>query len=282
MLGILFALMSAVSGGVEKIIHRHILTKEDTLSYAFIWQLVAALFLLPLFFIEFGMPANNNAWFLVLISGIMWTVIAYVGFAAYSNLEVSLKTSISKSKLFFILLFSIIFLREVFSAEKLIGTVLIFTGILIATHKRGQGFKKLKSKGALLALLAAFLGSIAMLIDKYAMNFFNPGMYTFMLYLMPAIFLSFFVIKRGGKIKSILRNRLAPFLISAIAGGMYYYLIVRAFKVAEASVVVPIVELSVLVSVLGGIILLKERENLWNKIIGAVVVISGTIILAMI
>lgn len=280
MLGILFALLSAFSKGFEKILHRYILVKEDTISYAFIWHILSSLFFLPLFFIEFQLPIIHYSWILVIISSILWALVAFTGFKAYAHLEVSTKSPIGRSKLFFVLLFSVIFLKESLTIEKLIGTILIFVGIIIITYKRKIGFSKLKERGVLLTLLSAFLMSIVLLIDKYATSYFNPGMYSFLVYFLPAIVLFPFVINKKNEMKSIIKNRFSATIGAVLLGAAYYYLLLRAFRLTEASIAVPIVELGTLVAVFGGIIFLKEREDISKKLIAAVIVILGVILVS--
>ena len=91
MLGIIFAILSSCSKGLEKIAHRYVLVNEDSVSYAFVWNLLSSLLFLPLFIIKFALPKETWAWSLVFISSILWALVSYFGFKAYSSLEVSLK-----------------------------------------------------------------------------------------------------------------------------------------------------------------------------------------------
>ncbi|MBU2637605.1 MAG: EamA family transporter [Nanoarchaeota archaeon] len=280
MLGLLFAVLSAFSKGFEKILHRYVLVKEDSLSYAFIWHLLASLFFLPFFIIEFNIPKESFAWGLVLISAVLWAIVAYTGFRAYSHLQVSLKEPIGKSKMLFVLLLSVIFLKEAITTEKVLGTILIFAGIVTLTYKKGKRFGDFGNRGVQLTLLSAFLMSVVLLVDKYATNFFNPGMYSFMVYFLPSVVLFPFVVKRKTEIRSIVRNKLGATIATVFLGAAYYYLLLRAFKLAEASAVVPIVELGTLIAVFGGIKFLKEREQIPKKIIAAVIVVIGAVLLS--
>ncbi len=182
MLGIFFAILSAIFKGFEKVLHRYILVKEDSLSYAFVWHITSSIFLLPIFLIEFKFPEQHFAWFLIIISSVLWATVAYTGFKAYSLLDVSIKTLIGKSKILFVLLLSVIFLKETLTLEKVLGTTLIFCGIIFLIYKKGKRFGNLRDQGVQLTLLSSFLMSIVLLIDKYATNFFNPGMYSFLVF----------------------------------------------------------------------------------------------------
>ncbi len=280
MVGIIFAALSALSKGFEKVLHRFILIREDSLSYAFVWHILTAIFFLPLFIIEFNLPKQSFAWLLIIISSALWSIIAYVGFKAYSYLEVSIKTPIGKSRMLFVLLLSVIFLKETLTLKKILGTFLIFTGIVILTYKRGKRFGSLKEKGVQLTFLSAFLTSVVWLVDKYATNFFNPGMYSFLVYFVPSTMLFPFVLRKKQELKSLLKFRSSAIIFTVILGAAHYYLILRAFKLTEASIVVPIVELSTLIAVFSGIKFLKESKEVSKKIIAAIIVILGAVLLA--
>ena len=280
MLGIFFAILSAIFKGFEKVLHRYILVKEDSLSYAFIWHITSSIFLLPIFLIEFKFPEQYFAWFLIIISSVLWATVAYTGFKAYSLLDVSIKTPIGKSKILFVLLLSIIFLKETLTLEKVLGTTLIFCGIIFLTYKKGKQFGNLRDQGVQLTLLSSFLMSIVLLIDKYATNFFNPGMYSFLVFFLPAIIIFPFIIKRKTELKSILTNRFKATVLTVLLGTTSYYLLLRAFKFEEASVVIPIIEMSTLIAVFGGIKYLKEETEIAKKIIAAIIVILGAILLS--
>ena len=210
----------------------------------------------------------------------MWVVVAYTTFKAYFHLEVSIKTSIEKSKMLFVLLLSVIFLKEILTLEKILGTILVFLGNIALTYKKEKRFGDLKNKGVQLTLLSAFLMSVVLLVDKYATNFFNPGMYSFLVCFLPAIVIFPFVTKRKTELKSIFKNRFSATTTSALLGAAYYYLLLRAFKLIEASIVVPIVELSTLMAVFGGVKFLKESEEIPKKLIAAIIIIIEAILLS--
>lgn len=280
MIGIIYALISAFSKGSERIVHRYILADEDSLSYAFIWHVLTSLIFLPFFIIEFSLPTQGLAWVLVIISSVLWTLVAYFGFKAYSTLEVSVKVPIGQSRLLFALLLSVVFLKEVLTIEKILGTILVFIGLIIIKYKKGKKFGLLKDKGVIYTLISSLLTAVVLLIDKFSGQFFNPVVYSFLVYFLPAIIISPFVLKKKKEIKSILKKRFSATLGATVLGSGYYYFLLRAYQHAEASVVIPIVELGTVFAVIGGIIFLKERKNILRKVIASLLVIVGALLLS--
>jgi uncharacterized membrane protein len=58
-----------------------------------------------------------------------------------------------------------------------------------------------------------------------------------------------------------------------------YYFILKAFSLAEASVVIPVAFSSTILTSLGAIFILKEKSNIPQKLIGLAFVFAGVMIL---
>ena len=58
-----------------------------------------------------------------------------------------------------------------------------------------------------------------------------------------------------------------------------YYMLLKNFSLTEASLAVPITYTSTVLTAFGGILILKERSNIFQKIIGAITVLAGVLML---
>ena len=72
MLWLIYALIAAFFVGANSIFHRIIMLKEDTMSYACIFQFIAAIFFIPFLVKEFMIPFGIFPWILVGIASILW------------------------------------------------------------------------------------------------------------------------------------------------------------------------------------------------------------------
>lgn len=278
MIEILFAFIASLLKGAEKVTHKFILTREDTLGYLFIFQLIGGLLYLPLFVLNFELPKENVAYLIVIVSSILWASVGYFAFKSYSLIDVSLKAPIDKSRLFFALIIGIIFLGETLTISKVIGTILIFFGIVLVTYKKKETKSKTSTRGVVYSIIAALIMATVLSLDKYAMNYFNAEMYPFLVFFLPVFFLAPFVINRIDEVKSVFKNSFKWTFLVIILAVSHYYLILKAFQYLEATVVIPILELSALFAVLGGIIILKERENMGKKIIATIICMIGAVL----
>ncbi len=281
-LGIIFALIAAFSSGIEKILRKKIAVNIDTLTYAFIFQAAGAIFALPLFIIKFELPSNPSIWFLVILSGFLWAGFAFTLIKSYKHLEASVNTIVSKVRIPLFLILSIIFLNETLNSNKVIGTFLIFGGLLYLSYNKSKvKILPLDNPGTPYLFASIFLISFALLIDKFASGFFNPGMYTFMVYFIASLFLFPPLLMRKQSIKPIFKSKyLFLMIVTSFLSVTYYFLILNAYKFAEASIIIPLTELSVLVTVSGSFLFLNEKSNLKRKIISTLIIIVGAVFIS--
>ena len=130
----IFALIAAVSRGIQKIIHRDIMKKENYIAYGWFFNLLTGLFFLFLFVRGITIPTSLYAWGLALFSGFLWTVIAIIGFKSYQHTPVSLRDPLARTDVLFLLIFSVLILQETVTTLKLVGIFLIFFGLIILRH----------------------------------------------------------------------------------------------------------------------------------------------------
>ncbi len=280
-IGITLALVAAFASGVESLLRRKIAIKINPLVCTFLFQGFAALFLLPLFITRFTQPYLPHMWWLVVISGMLWAFASLAMFKAYSYLEASTGSIISRSKIILILFLSIIFLKESLNALKILGTLLIFLGLVILYFKKGGRVFSLKDKGVQFMMLSILLFSFALLIDKTLVKFFDPGALAFLLYAIPTFVLFFIVVGKKSSFTEITIKNISTIALTSLLSASFYFTVLSAFRFAEANVVIPLTELSSLVTVFGGILFLKERSHIKKKILAAIIVVIGAILIGL-
>jgi drug/metabolite transporter (DMT)-like permease len=157
---------------------------------------------------------------------------------------------------------------------------MIFIGAVLLTIERGKLFKKLSNIGVQLTIVSALLIAITSIVDKMAMGYWPPAMYGFFVYLVPGSILGGFTLKRIDKFVRLVKSVTPLIVIAALFDVLAYYFLLNAYSLTEVSKVYPIVQLSVLFAVIGGIILLKEKKDILPKLIGAIIMILGAILIS--
>jgi uncharacterized membrane protein len=115
--------------------------------------------------------------------------------------------------------------------------------------------------------------------DKYLLKTFSTAFYNLLLYSVSSLLLLGSIGFNFKKIKEEIKlHGPIVFLIGAVfALGMYFFQF--ALKLGEVSRVVPANSSSIIFTVLAGIILLGERDNLLKKLMAGIIVFTGVYLL---
>jgi uncharacterized membrane protein len=279
---LLLALLAALLHGLVAIVHRHVLHGKgaDWQGYTFGYHIISTLFFIPLLFTEWSPPTAWEPWGLALFASLVWAASALTAFKSIRFAEVSLRTPINRSKLIWSVLFAALLLGEALTGAKVAGVLLIFLGVVLVSLKTGGRLGGLEDPGVRLTLLSAFLTGFVLVVDKTAIAFFPASLYGFLMYLLPAFWLALAIPQRLDKFFQLVKGPLGTWLVlAAVMDAAYYWLLISALKIADASLVAPIVEFNVAIAAIGGILLLGERKDLVRRLVGLAITFLGVYVL---
>lgn len=280
MLWLIFAIIGAIALGLVGILHRFIVREHDYISYGFLWGILTALFFVPLLFFDFTLPSAPSGWLIAIIGVFIWTIVTIIGFKSVQMIETSFREPITQISLLFVLILSYALLSETLTSAKIIGTLLIFGGLMFLTYEKGKTFGKFGHKGIQLTLVASFMAALASVVDKAALNYWNPIPYAFVEFLFPSLIIGFLVIKRKEHLLRMIKSKHYFIVFASILAVIEVYALYTAYKLTDVSNIYPIGRISSLITVLGGIIILRERKDILRKIIGAIIMIIGAIFIS--
>lgn len=151
---------------------------------------------------------------------------------------------------------------------------------MLALYKHGGHITKqwlmFTGSGAV-ALGLAYVG------DKVASPHYPLGLYMTISYFMPTIYvLIIYSVLRRDRIINLKKEivqaswKLPSLSVVSVAG---YYLLLKALAISQASIAVPIIFSSTILTAVGGIFILKEKSNIFEKLIGTVFVFLGIVLL---
>ena len=279
----LWVTLSAVFiNALGKIIHRYILKDEDAIGYAFIWSFLSAVFYIPLLAIEpLRLPTTQLEWMGFFLAVALWLIINIVGFYSIKHTEITLRTPLNTIKIVLILLLGAVFLHEEITTWKVFGTLLVFAGAFVITWKKGA-LGHLTEYGVKLTLLTSLLTACVAIVDKFNMNNgISPAFYGMMMYLVPSLFLGIMTRSRIAGFRKLWENK-APFVIlAALCYTGMYYLHMVAYTLGDVTNVYPVLQLTTLVTVILGYVLLKEKTEIKQRIVGAILMIMGAVLIAL-
>ncbi|MFH1566050.1 MAG: DMT family transporter [bacterium] len=247
-------------------------------AMAVLFNSIAALIALLIFavtgsFNNFILPSSPKAWVALLIATFCYAMFERGRFIAAKLLDASVLATIMNLSVLVAFVGAIFLYSEPLTAPKLLGGILVIGALFMVSLNNKT--KKSSTKGVLIAILISVMLGLGWMLDKLGSQSFNAETYSILIWTAPIILIYFPHIKFN-IIKSELK--LASWKIFVLAGlnVVGYLMQLKALEIAEATRVIPIVQTSTLFTILMGIILLKERDNITKKIIAGIMAIVGT------
>ena len=284
-MGIILAVFSAVVFAFIMFLGKQTVNKKaDPLVISTFYQIAAAIFYLPsLFFEELHWPVTADLWLLFALNMVLYTVFTIGNFYMNKYLDISLSSILGQSKTAITFIGALILFQEAVTWNKVVGVVLIIIGSVLLFLKRGTSFEGFNKKGLILVAITTLALTITAFIDARLIQTFSVNFFGMISYLMPGLLTIPILLKMKTKneIMTNLKSNFNPILLMGLIAPIAYSSLLMAYRLAPKSVVYPIGNISTLVMVLLGIIFLKERQMLQRKLIAAVIVVIGAILLSI-
>lgn len=281
---VVFAFLSAFFAGITSILAKCGIRKTDSNVATFIRTIVVLLFSLLMVAIVGSFPTIKNlspktTIFLVL-SGLSTGASWLCYFKALQKGNINKVVPIDKSSTVLTIILATIFLGETITLYKILGIIAIGAGTLMMVEKKEME-KKTEEKGWLFfALLSAVFASLTSILGKIGIDGVESNLGT-AIRTVVVIVMSFVMVAVTGKvneIKNIHKKELAFILLSGLSTGASWLFYYRALKDGEASIVVSIDKLSILVTIAFSFFVFKEKLGK-KSFIGLISIVMGTLLL---
>ncbi len=211
-----------------------------------------------------------QAWPFIAASSALELVYFWLLTSAYNRAEMSLVYPIARGMApVMVLVGSVALLGVGTTTGQALGVGVVGFGVLLVRGLKGG------ARWSDVALALAVAASIAAytLVDKEGVKYADPITYVFLILIAPAIASVAFIYARGGS--SRVRAALRPdAVVSGIATVSAYALVLVALTLAPAASVAAVREVSVVIAVALGALLLRERVGP-ARVAGAIVVVLG-------
>lgn len=228
-------------------------------------------------FFEYKFPTDWRVYLLLGIACIFYALSDRINTTVRSGIEASTFSIIKQLSTVFMILAGLLFFKEKFVWEKIIGAgLIIFSNILIFYKKGNQKFDKY----VLLGIFSSVISSIALFLDVNNSNNFNFAFYAALTLLVPGLFITAVERIKISAIKNKFKDgNWKAILITGICCGLTLVSQLRAYQLGEATSVAPLCALTVIANVLVGYLFLKERNNLTKKLIAAFLIILSVFLI---
>ena len=233
-----------------------------------------AIFFLPLF--RFTFPQDLTIYGTLFLVTIIYAATDRLNIEARYGLEPSTFSMLKQLSTVFMIFFGLLFFKEAFVFEKLVGAFLIVFANLLLAFERG---KFQFNKYFIISVLSNLLFAIAMMINVNISDSFNLAFYTILTVSIPALFISLF----GRYSMKSLKEEFSSydkkyFLLSAFSWCLMLLSSVRAYQLGSVTVVAPLFALTSILNATIEYFLNPNKNRFLQKIIAALLIILGVIL----
>jgi len=274
---ILLVFISIFTFSIASILQRVLSQKKenDPIAAAIIFQFLTAavIFCFALFY-GFKLPDLKPLVLNLTIMTVFYAAFNVLLFKAYQTTEASEVSILLSTRVFWAVFTAIIFLGEGLNLQRIIGILLVIAGVIVVNYRKTKWHFH---KGYLLVLLAAFFFGTAFTNDAFLLKHFNTPSYLTVSFSLPPLLLSIVYPKSFLKIPSLLNFKIfSKLLMMSILWGAAAIAIFMAYQSGgKVTQIMPISQLSIVVTIVLAFVFLKERDHLWQKTFGAVVMLLG-------
>lgn len=276
------AVLSAVFAGATGVIAKVGLKKMDSsvatalrtvVVFLFCWGIVGARGL------SYQMDMiDRPTWIFLLLSGIATGASWLCYFKTLQMANVNKVAPIDKLSTVLTMILAIVIFGEGMTGKKAAALILLTVGTLCMSVQ-GKSESRKGSRGWwIYAVLSAIFASLTAILGKMGMQNIDSDLgtaiRTTVVLLMAWVMV--FVTKHGRDLKNVTLYHTVFILLSGAATCLSWLCYFRALQQGEASVVVPIDKLSIVVTILFAGVFLKERLSR-RALVGLIFVVTGTL-----
>ncbi|MBW3004470.1 DMT family transporter [Candidatus Woesearchaeota archaeon] len=277
----IFILLAISFRVIHKLLDKYVLNTASPYAFSWLTQIVSAVLLLPFAWPYLELPKSGMAWFAIISGILIWTLVSVSTYIAVKKTHVSIKAPLSQSKIIWVFLLGLIIFGETITVQKVVGTVILFIAVSLLLYHPEYKWGRLTDPGVLWVLGNALLASIAAIIDKFALGYFRPELYIFFVYLFPGLILTGFLPKIKKDIKHLWKLHGKITIVTILLSTSAYFFVLKAYSLAEVTLVFPLLQLTTILTVIGGILIMGETEHKWQKIIAAGIAVIGAIVISI-
>ena len=223
-----------------------------------------------------------KSWIFIVLSGLTTGLSWLCFFKAIQLGDVSKVVPIDKSSIVLTIILSFIILREPLTPMVVIGGLLISAGTFILIGKTKTAKKKghLKQSYIFLALLSAVFAALTSILAKIGIENVDSNLATFIRTMVILFFAWGIVFWQGTyrELKTVSKKSFLFLILSGAATGLSWLCYFGAISIGKVSIVAPIDKFSTVLTIILGVLLLKEKLSR-NTIIGGLVITAGTLCL---
>lgn len=239
--------------------------------------LVAFLVAIYAFIHGFHMPDFGNYWF-----AIVATVLLYGGgHVAYAKtlqqVEASIFSILFATNAIWTMFMGLLLFHERLSSGQILGILFIFASVgMLAEHKKALKF----DKGIMLGLLTGLLFGFATATWAYVGRHSDAASWTALSFAGPSLFVLLTHPKAVKHMKPFLSGtKLTRMTLLGVLFSISAVTLLTAYQKGNVSIVAPLQQTTIIITILLAVMFLHERKHLWRKTAAAAVCFIGVLLI---
>ncbi len=274
---ILFIFIHSFLKGTRDGMQKAALKKNSSAQVLFYYSLIGFIMILP--FSKNAFSLEPVYIFYTFIKSAVVCVAWIFGYMAIKNLSVSLYGVIDMSRMLFTTLLGMMLLGENLTLGKVIGIVLVITGLYLANKSPDENNGKAKFTAVLAALINCLLISVSSTMDKVLMKNIEAGQLQFWFMFFVTLFYGAIIIskKENFSPKAMKGNWWIPLMSLSLVFGDRLLFKANASPFSEVSSMAIIKQSAVFFSILTGWIFYKEKRIIY-KLGCSLIILAGIVI----
>ncbi len=273
-LWILFIFIYAMLKGSREAMKKLALKKSSSTEILFFYTLLGFICTIP-----FSHNVFNINPFFILCAFLKAAAVCTAwmcGLIAIKCMTVSLFGIMDLSRMVFSTAFGVLLLNEALTLPKIVGIILVLLGLMLANLKKGTSGEHITIPILIAALANCLFNAISGTMDKVLMRYMEASQLQFwFMFFTVVIYAAIILIKKERiSFKSIKTNYWIPIMSISLVFGDRLLFIANASPQSQVTLMTIIKQSSVLVTVLTGWLIFKEK-NILYKLMCAGIVLAG-------
>ena len=260
--------------GVRDVIKKKAMEKNSAMEVLFFYTFISFLFVTPEVKNAISIDFHNIG-FIMIKSAIIF--IAWIcSFKAIKKLPIGFYGIMDMSRVIFATALGVLVLGETLTEHKIVGMALVLIGLLFVNMGKNNGGEKAKAVYIFLVLVSCLCNAVSELLDKMLMQSMNSGQLQFWyMFFLVVLYLGYMLItKTKIQWRTLYKNYWVIILSVLFVIGDKALFIACSKPDSTVVAMTLIKQCSVMVTILGGRLVFKEKRTLY-KMLCAAVIIAG-------
>lgn len=250
--------------------------KGDSTVYAWWFELFRFIIFFSIFFIHPVSPTVPLAYLWLLLLGMVEVLSVYFFMRSHRLTDLSLSTFVIKLQLIWTPLFAYLFINEHLTSSDYRGIGIILLGIFVAIYSKNMK----RDRGVTMTLISSLLISLLSIFMKKSTEYATTPLILMAMSLPSILILPFLMKQSRRRITSISKKNLTKNMLGVIANVISMYLSVSAVRLGPTSKVSAVYQGMMVIALVYSIVVLKERKQLWQKVMGSIIILLGLYLLS--